>query len=394
VFNFTAPPPLSLYIHIPWCMRKCPYCDFNSHAVRAAIPEAAYTDALIADLEQDLPRVRDRSVETVFIGGGTPSLFSPGSIKRLLAAVRERLPLAPGAEITLEANPGTADTARLAGFREAGINRLSLGIQSFDSGLLERIGRIHDGARAHAAVTDARTAGFDNLNLDLMFGLPGQDSTRALTDLQTAIDHAPEHLSRYELTIEPNTRFGLHPPRRPDADRCWEMQQAGETVLAQAGYARYEVSAFARRGYQCRHNRNYWEFGDYLGIGAGAHGKLTDAAGQTITRLSKPRHPRRYLEVAGSARGIDTCRSLSEDDALLEYGMNALRLTNGFRMEDFTRATGLPLQRIEPAVQDATDRGLLTAADGRIQATEHGRRFLDELLLNWLPEPARRARNG
>jgi len=391
-FNFTVTPPLSLYIHIPWCVRKCPYCDFNSHEVRGDIPEQAYVDALLADLEQDLPLAWGRTVETVFIGGGTPSLFSPTGIEQLLNGVRACLPLKPGAEITLEANPGTVDYTRFAGFREAGVNRLSLGIQSFDPVMLEQIGRIHDGQEALAAIDAARSAGFDNINLDLMFGLPGQDTGLALTDLQTAIDHAPEHLSWYELTIEPNTWFYRHPPKRADDAGLWEMQQRGNNLLQAACYRRYEVSAWSRPGRPCQHNLNYWEFGDYLGIGAGAHGKLTDAAEQHITRRSKTRHPRHYLELAGTERLIDTTHVLAADDVVFEYAMNALRLDGGFTAAAFRAATGLPYSTIEPTIATSLESGLLAVDDDRIHTTPRGQRYLDELLQNFVPETANHAR--
>jgi oxygen-independent coproporphyrinogen-3 oxidase len=393
-FNFTATPPLSIYIHIPWCVRKCPYCDFNSHEVRGNIPEQDYVDALVADLEQDLPLVWGRTVESVFIGGGTPSLFSPDAIERLLDEVRARVSLKPGAEITLEANPGTVDYTRFTGFREAGINRLSLGIQSFDPVMLERIGRIHDGQEAHAAIDAARSAGFDNLNLDLMFGLPGQDTSRALDDLYLAVDHSPEHLSWYELTIEPNTWFYRHPPQRADDDELWAMQQQGNELLQTAGFARYEISAWSQTGRQCRHNRNYWEFGDYLGIGAGAHGKLTDAATQAVTRQSKIRHPRNYLELAGTEQQVDTTRALSANDVVFEYAMNALRLDGGFTATTFCAATGLPYSRIEAAVTTAVKQGLLALNDDCIHTTPRGQRYLDELLQAWVPEPVGDARTG
>lgn len=393
-FNFTATPPLSLYIHIPWCVRKCPYCDFNSHAVRGAIPEQDYLAALVADLEQDLPLVWGRTVETVFIGGGTPSLLSPDSIELLLGAVRARLPLKPDAEITLEANPGTIDRERLAGFREAGVNRLSLGIQSFNTRMLERIGRIHDGDAAHTAIDAARAAGFDNLNLDLMFGLPGQDTSLALADLQRAIDHSPEHISWYELTIEPNTWFYRHPPERPDDAGLWELQQQGIDLLQATGYRRYEISAWSRPGRQCRHNLNYWAFGDYLGIGAGAHGKLTDASAQIITRRTKIRHPRHYLEQARDNRHIDNTAVLSCEDVVLEFVMNALRLDDGFSMAAFSTITGLPYSIIEPSVTTAVEQGLLATTDGRIRTTPRGLCYLNELLQAWVPEPADNARTG
>ncbi|MBT8117797.1 MAG: radical SAM family heme chaperone HemW, partial [Gammaproteobacteria bacterium] len=348
------------------------------------IPEQAYVAALLADLEQDLPAVWGRVVETVFIGGGTPSLFSPEAIDQLLGGIRARLTLDPGAEITLEANPGTVDREHFRGFREAGVNRLSIGVQSFQSDLLEKIGRIHDGREAIRAAEAAHGAGFDNFNLDLMFGLPGQSLMQAKADLHTAIDLEAAHISWYELTIEPNTWFHRHPPQRPDDDTLWTMQQAGQSVLGERGYARYEVSAYARPGMQCRHNLNYWQFGDYLGIGAGAHGKVTDAAQQCITRLAKTRHPDRYLETAGTAECISPSSVLSSGDVILEYVMNALRLDDGFTREAFTAATGLPFAAIEEPVTRALADGLLDEHGERLQASERGQRYLNELLQYWM----------
>ena len=386
MFNFTATPPLSLYIHIPWCVRKCPYCDFNSHAVREEIPEDAYINALIADLEQDLPAVWGRTIETVFIGGGTPSLFSPAGIDRLLGAVRARVPLKPDAEITLEANPGTVDQARFKGFRDAGINRLSIGIQSFQAGLLQRIGRIHNDREAIAAIEAAQQAGFSNLNLDLMFGLPGQTIEQALADLRIATALQPTHISWYELTIEPNTWFYRHPPERPVDDDLWEMQQAGRMLLDATGFERYEVSAYARSGQLCRHNMNYWQFGDYLGIGAGAHAKISDAATQSITRTSRVKHPRTYLDTACSTQRISTTSRLSVDDMVLEFALNALRLERGFSITTFTAATGLPYAAIEAIVNNGLADGLLAMQDDTIKPTLRGQRYLNELLQQWLPE--------
>ena len=386
MFNFAATPPLSLYIHIPWCVRKCPYCDFNSHAAREGIPEDAYINALIADLEQDLPAVWGRTIETVFIGGGTPSLFSPESIDRLLGDVRARVSLKPDAEITLEANPGTVDQVRFKGFRDAGINRLSVGVQSFQPDLLQRIGRIHNDREAIAAIEAAQQAGFANLNLDLMFGLPGQTIEQALADLRTATALEPAHISWYELTIEPNTWFHRHPPERPADDTLWEMQQAGRTLLDAAGFERYEVSAYAQNSRQCQHNLNYWQFGDYLGIGAGAHAKISDAATQSITRISKVKHPRTYLDAAHSTQRISTTSRLSVDDVVLEFAMNVLRLDQGFSPATFTAATGLPYAAIETIVNNITADGLLSVKDGTIKATPRGQRYLNELLQGWMPE--------
>jgi oxygen-independent coproporphyrinogen-3 oxidase len=393
MFNFTATPPLSLYIHIPWCVRKCPYCDFNSHAVRDDIPEDRYIQALIADLEQDLPAVWGRTVESLFIGGGTPSLFSAHGIERLLSEIRARIPLKPDAEITLEANPGTIDQARFSGFREAGINRLSMGVQSFQNDLLAAIGRIHDGSEALAAIESARRAGFENINLDLMFGLPAQTTEQALLDLRTAMELQPTHLSWYELTIEPNTWFYRHPPVRPDDEILWEMQTAGRSLLSDAGYARYEVSAYAQKGRQCRHNLNYWQFGDYLGIGAGAHAKISNAATQSITRLSKEKHPQTYLEAANSKDRISTTAELSADDVILEFAMNSLRLDSGFTRAAFTDATSLPCSVIETQVQTAIENEWLTENNGLIKTTAEGQRYLNELLQLWMPESPRHAKN-
>jgi putative oxygen-independent coproporphyrinogen III oxidase len=394
MFHFTAPPPLALYIHLPWCVRKCPYCDFNSHEVKEAIPEQAYVDALIADLEQDLPLVWGRAVETVFIGGGTPSLFTPQAIDRLLGAVRARVTLAPGAEITLEANPGTIDQERLRGFREAGVNRLSLGIQSFQPASLQAIGRIHDDRQAHAAVHAAREAGFDNLNLDLMFGLPGQNIETALTDLRAAILLQPAHISWYELTLEPNTWFHRHPPERPDEDTRWDIQQAGAALLCDSGYQRYEVSAYAHPGRLCRHNVNYWRFGDYLGIGAGAHAKLTDAAAGTVRRCAKTRHPRAYMETAHRPERIDVAAPLSAQDVLIEFAMNALRLDAGFTVDEFQAATGLPFSAAAGPLETSVARGLIERQGNAIRASTLGRRYLDELLQHWMTEAPEDARSG
>ena len=391
MFNFTATPPLSLYIHIPWCVRKCPYCDFNSHEAREDVPEEHYITALIADLEQDLPAVWGRTVESLFIGGGTPSLFSARAIARLLSEIRARIPLKPAAEITLEANPGTVDQAHFDGFREAGINRLSMGIQSFQDESLASIGRIHDGTEARAAVAAARRAGFENINLDLMFGLPAQTTAGVLLDLSAAMELQPAHISFYELTIEPNTRFFRQPPPRPDDDILWEMQTAGRSRLDAAGYQRYEVSAYAQPGRQCRHNLNYWQFGDYLGIGAGAHAKISEAATQTITRTSKVKHPRAYLDAASSNARISSSNKLTADDVILEFAMNSLRLDCGFTRASFTAATGLPCTLIETRVHSAIEHQLLTDDNDIIRATAKGQHYLNELLQHWMQESPRHA---
>ncbi len=394
MFHFTAPPPLSLYVHIPWCVRKCPYCDFNSHELCGAIPEQAYVDALIADLEQDLPRVWGRTVETVFIGGGTPSLFSPAAISRLLSELRARLPLKPAAEITLEANPGTVDQERFRGFREAGINRLSIGIQSFERSLLQRIGRIHDDREALGAVRAAQQAGFDNINLDLMFSLPGQTLDQALEDLHTALDLRPAHISWYELTIEPNTWFHRHPPERPSDELSWNMHEQGRRTLAAGGYTRYEVSAYSRGQNLCRHNLNYWRFGDYLGIGAGAHAKITDAGQQSVTRITKTRHPRAYLEQAADRCRIASENRLDANDVTLEFALNALRLDHGFSVEEFCAATGLPFSATAKPVNAALEQGLLQNNNGNIGTTARGQRYLNEVLQYWLTDTQAHARTG
>jgi oxygen-independent coproporphyrinogen-3 oxidase len=386
MLTFHAPLPLGLYIHFPWCVRKCPYCDFNSHVVPAAIPEAAYIDALIADLEQGLSAVWGRPVESVFIGGGTPSLMSAAGIERLLSALRALVALAPGTEITLEANPGTVEQGRFAEYRAAGVNRLSVGIQSFDDEKLRRLGRIHSRDEAVRAAEAAHGAGFDNFNLDLMFGLPGQDETQALEDLRQAIALSPTHLSYYQLTIEPNTVFAHAPPVVPEDDILWGMQCRGQETLAAAGYGQYEVSAYAREGRRCRHNLNYWQFGDYLGIGPGAHGKITDAPAGRVERVWKQRHPQRYLETAHTEAVIAGRRSLTRADLVLEFMMNALRLTEGFDSRLFQAHTGLPLSTVAGTLEKAVADGLIAWDSGRIAPTERGRNYLNELLERFMPE--------
>lgn len=370
--RFDALPPLSLYIHIPWCVRKCPYCDFNSHEVRGALPEEEYVAALLADLESALPRVWGRPVLTVFIGGGTPSLFSARAMDALLAGVRARLPLAADAEITLEANPGTVEAEKFAGFRAAGINRLSLGIQSFNDRHLAALGRIHDAAEArHAAELALRT--FDNVNLDLMYALPGQTPDEAAADIAVAISHAPQHLSAYHLTLEPNTYFHRYPPAVPDDDTAAEMQEALEAQLAGAGYEHYETSAFARPGRRSRHNLNYWMFGDYLGIGAGAHSKISFK--NNVLRVSRARQPKAYLAQAGGEQ-----HDIAVAELPGEFMMNALRLNQGFELSLFAARTGVDLMRILPMLEQAEARGLITRDHQRVMPTQLGRRFLNDLL--------------
>jgi len=386
MFQFTALPPLSLYVHVPWCVRKCPYCDFNSHELREELPETEYIDALLADLEQDLPGIWGRSVVSVFIGGGTPSLLSAEAIDRLLSGLRARLMLPPDAEITLEANPGTVEQGRFAEYRAAGINRLSIGVQSFNDERLERIGRIHGRAEAIRAAESAHAAGYDDFNLDLMFALPGQDLAEAEQDVRTAIDLEPTHVSHYQLTLEPNTLFAHRPPTLPDEDSAWQMQTACQDILAGRGYTQYEVSAYARTGHRCRHNLNYWRFGDYLGIGAGAHAKVSDAQHQRIVRTSKVRHPRDYVQRAFDDRRIDTERTLSRADASLEFMLNALRLREGFETELFAAHTGLPIRAVEAPLAEAERRGWVEWNLTRIRPTDEGQRLLNDLLGLFLPE--------
>lgn len=387
MFAFNTPPPLSLYVHLPWCVRKCPYCDFNSHEIGnkntgGALPEADYVDALLRDLTHDLPYVWGRRVETVYFGGGTPSLFSPAAIERLLAGVRALLPLAPSCEITLEANPGVAEHGRFADFRAAGVNRVSLGIQSFDDDKLRALGRIH-GRKEALAAAEAAAALFDNFNLDLMFGLPGQDEDAARADLATALTFQPPHLSLYQLTLEPNTAFYKQPPILPGEDLIATMQDALQTRLATAGLRQYEVSAYARAGHAARHNLNYWRFGDYLGVGAGAHGKLTQHDG--IVRLAKTRQPKRYMETAGTDAAIDEQRRLTRDDALFEFMLNALRLRDGFDTALLSQRTGLALADVEGALQLARARGLIEWDAQRIWPTPQGWRYLNDTVALFLP---------
>ena len=383
MFQFSSLPPLSLYVHLPWCVRKCPYCDFNSHALRDELPQAAYVAALLRDLEHELPRVWGRTVHSVFLGGGTPSLFDPEHIAELLSGIRARLPLSPQAEITLEANPGTVELARFRGFREAGVNRLSIGIQSFEDSKLAALGRIHGGTEALEAAQAARAAGFDNFNLDLMFGLPGQTHPEALADVETAIGVTPTHLSVYQLTIEPNTRFAADPPPNlPEDDAIWEMQQTIQQRLAAAGYRQYEVSAYAQAGRECAHNLNYWRFGDYLGIGAGAHAKLTDPDG--IARRWRTKHPTAYLAAAGTEEAIDGESRLTRADVAGEFMMNALRLTAGFDKSLFAERTGLPISHLARQLGVAHSRHLIEEDLLRVQPTALGQRFLNDLVALFL----------
>ncbi len=370
-------PPLSLYLHLPWCVRKCPYCDFNSHAARE-LPEAAYIDALLADLERALPDIWGRRIHTVFFGGGTPSLFSAEGIARILTGVRTLTQLMPGAEITLEANPGTVEAAKFAGFREAGVTRVSLGVQSFNPRHLQALGRIHDGGEARRAAGLAATH-FDTFNLDLMFALPGQTLAEAMADVETALAFRPPHLSAYHLTLEPNTPFGhTAPPKLPDDDLAADMQQAIETRLAEAGMQHYETSAYARPGHASRHNLNYWQFGDYLGIGAGAHGKLSFH--DRILRQMRTKHPQQYMEAVKQGTHIADTRTLTRDDLPFEFMMNALRLNDGVPAALFGERTGLPLSICATVLEQARGRDLLERDAIRLRPTLQGQRFLNDLL--------------
>jgi oxygen-independent coproporphyrinogen-3 oxidase len=379
--QFTVPPPLTLYIHFPWCVRKCPYCDFNSHAVRDGIPEDAYIAALIADLEHSLPDIWGRRVQTVFFGGGTPSLMTPNALDHLLTAVRARVQLSPEAEITLEANPGTVEAGRFAGFRDAGVNRLSIGVQSFSDHHLEALGRIHDAAEAQRAIELAQRT-FERVNIDLMYALPRQTLAEAMQDLDSALATGVSHLSCYHLTLEPNTPFAARPPELPDDDASADMQEAIEARLADAGFVHYETSAFARPGQQCLHNLNYWQFGDYLGIGAGAHGKLSFH--DRVRRDMRHKHPGAYLE--GAARGdfVQESRAVGVAELPFEFMMNAARMNDGFHIDLFTRHTALPVDVLMPRLLEAREAGLLELDSGRVKPTLQGRRFLNELLQRFL----------
>ncbi len=378
-------PPLSLYVHIPWCVRKCPYCDFNSHRLVDGVDEMAYVAALLADLDDELALAQGRPLHSLFIGGGTPSLFSAEAIARLLDGIKARIPCPADMEITLEANPGTLEAGRFAGYREAGVNRFSIGVQSFETQKLAAIGRIHGRTEALAAVPLARAAGCENLNLDLMFGLPQQDLEQAVTDLETAVGLSPEHISYYQLTLEPNTLFHRRPPALPDDDRIWEMQQQGEAVLARSGYVQYEVSAYARPGRECRHNLNYWTFGDYLGIGAGAHGKITHLDRQCVQRRWKQRDPSAYLKAAGAKDWLAGQQTLEAADLALEFLMNALRLNRGFTPALFEQRTGLSFQYLQPGLELALGRELVEVSREVVCPSALGRRFLNDLLSLFLP---------
>ncbi|MBX2839143.1 MAG: radical SAM family heme chaperone HemW [Gammaproteobacteria bacterium] len=382
--HFRELPPLSIYIHLPWCLKKCPYCDFNSHEKKAALPETDYVQALLRDLEQEMPDVWGRTIASVFIGGGTPSLFSANALDQLLSGVRALTGLSPDTEVTLEANPGTFEQEKFSEFRALGINRLSIGIQSFNDESLHALGRVHNSDEASRAVDIAHNAGFDRINLDLMFGLPRQSASKARADVVTAIAMQPEHISYYELTLEPNTLFAKYPPDLPSPDSLEHYQNTGMELLDVAGYQRYEVSAFAQPKRRCTHNLNYWQFGDYLGIGAGAHGKISFANTGTIVRRSKHKHPTRYLALAESTERISTEQTLAEADTALEFMMNALRLKEGFPIPLFEQHTGLSLDRWQNQIESAQQAGLLTQSGLSIHPTDTGFRFLNDLLGHFL----------
>jgi len=378
-------PPLSLYVHLPWCVRKCPYCDFNSHALRGDLPEQEYVRALIADLDNDLSLVWGRPVHSVFFGGGTPSLFSAAQIDRFLSLARSRLQLMPGAEITLEANPGTVEHDRFSAYRDAGVNRVSLGVQSFDDAALKRIGRIHGRREVEQAIQLIKDAGLDNFNLDLMFALPRQTLREALQDVEEALRHRPSHISHYQLTLEPNTEFHRHPPPLPGEDERWEIQQACEALLHQSGFENYEISAWSRPHRQCAHNLNYWRYGDYLGLGAGAHSKITLPAEGMVRRMCKQRHPRTYLEALESGRWRAEDRPVGKPERCFEFFLNQLRLREGVHIPDFGPRTGMRWAEIGDLVAQASRRGVLTEQGERLVPTNLGWRFVNETQMLFLP---------
>ncbi len=382
--NFTQPLPLSLYVHYPWCVQKCPYCDFNSHTLKTDIDEAAYINALITQLERVLPQIWGRPIKSIFFGGGTPSLISEEGLNRFLSQARALLGFSPNIEITLEANPGTVDFEKFAGFYEAGINRLSMGIQSFDDEKLKALGRIHSADEAHKAVEVAKSAGFTNFNLDLMFALPNQTVEQAIADVQQVISYQPPHLSHYQLTLEPNTPFYKNPPVLPNDDQAWEFQQACQQLIANSGYEHYEVSGYAQKGKQCQHNLNYWQFGDYIGLGAGAHGKITMAPEGRIFRTQMPASPGGYLEAMKQNQAGRTY-DVTEDDAIFEFMLNALRLQQGFDLDLFALRTGLSLTKIKPRLDELIQQGLITVSEqNRLLLTSKGQQYLNDVVSAFL----------
>ena len=379
-------PPLSLYIHMPWCVRKCPYCDFNSHSAGHEAPRSRYVTALLADVALEGERARGRTIGSIFIGGGTPSLFQPAEIGQIIEAAAAEFELAADCEITMEANPGTVEHGDLSGYRKSGVNRLSIGAQSFNEQMLKALGRIHGPDEIFAAFDQASSAGFDSINIDIMFALPGQTLQMASEDLAQVCGLGPGHISYYQLTLEPNTVFFEQPPENlPNEDLSWEIQEQGHRLLGRAGYGQYEISAFAKEGHRCRHNLNYWTFGDYLAVGAGAHGKYTDADG-VIRRYRKPAHPRSYMQQMLEGTCRPALRELEGQDAGFEFMLNALRLADGFSAAAFSRRTGLGLDAIEAPLAKAQEDGLvLESADGMWHATPLGFRFLNDLQARFLP---------
>ena len=378
--TFHQNPPLSLYVHLPWCVKKCPYCDFNSHETASLTEEDAYIEAVIRDVETELPRIWGRTISSVFIGGGTPSLFSADAIEKLMSALRARLNIHPEREITMEANPGTAEAEKFKAYRQAGINRLSIGIQSFNDGHLKSLGRIHNSKEALRAIDLAKSAGFENINLDLMFALPEQSIDDALDDLKIAVEQIPTHISWYQLTIEPNTVFYSKPPKIPNDDDSFLMQEQGQAYLENNGYMQYEISAYAKDKATSLHNLNYWQFGDYLGIGAGAHGKITNVAQGKIERFVRHKIPKRYIELAGSDTVITETKTLNRNDLPLEFMMNAMRLKSGIDSSLFLQRTALPLKSIEKNLSLAAEAGLLDWQLDNIKPTQFGQRYLNDLL--------------
>jgi oxygen-independent coproporphyrinogen-3 oxidase len=378
-------PPLSLYVHLPWCVRKCPYCDFNSHAAKGGAPTDRYVDALLADLDQEALRAGGREIETVFLGGGTPSLFAPPEISRLIEGIDVRLRLAPGAEITMEANPGTVECGSPAGYRAAGINRVSIGAQSFDDTLLQRLGRVHSSEDIRSSVDGFVAAGFDTLNLDLMHGLPGQTTAMAVADVLAATELGAPHISWYQLTLEPNTVFHSRPPvGLPDEEAAWSIQEAGAAALAEAGFEQYEVSAWARPGHRCRHNLNYWQFGDYLAVGAGAHGKIT--TDDRVVRFRKPANPAEYMQTMESGGAPIPAEVPTDAELVFEFMLNALRLVGGFRETVFEARTGLAAGVLRESAAHAVEKGLIQRSpEGLWRPTSLGVRFLNDLQAEFLP---------
>lgn len=383
--GFYGLPPLALYVHLPWCVRKCPYCDFNSHKAPSQLPAEEYVDALLADLELDLPLVWGRTVQSIFFGGGTPSLFSANWIESLLDGIRARLRVSPRAEITLEANPGTTEHDSFSAYRDAGINRVSLGVQSFNNSSLTRLGRIHDRAGIETAVESVQAAGIRNFNIDLMYALPGQSVEDAINDVYLALGCAPSHLSYYHLTVEPNTAFHANPPELPDDDFAWAMQEQCCELFTEAGFRQYEISAWAREGFRCRHNLNYWRYGDFLGIGAGAHSKLTLPAEQSVRRRVRQKHPGTYLKAKQTGNWLADDRLIGEQDRIFEFFLNQLRLYTGVRKEQFTPRTGVSWSKVLARVEKAIESGFLTDRNGVLQPTALGWRFINEIQAIFLP---------